>query len=159
MTKLNLIPGHPLLEKGGLPDPLPAPYALSMDSNGMGVTDFHAFDPDTPLVVVKAAVMNVFGGFAEEYVQQASKLLEASVTVAKRLGKEPKFGPLLMKAFVERVEFLSEQSKNRLMAWDGEGEFNTALPYCVVVEQDGGVDLQKSRPYVQGMVWAVRYKV
>jgi len=160
---LKYAPGHPK-EVEGLPNPLVAPYALCFDTVGMSVQDYHSFPSDTPLVAIKSVFINVIHAFAADYRNQVMNLFMASKSVAEKIGKnKPMIPGEMVDEALGRAQMAVERARERVIMWDGKGEFQSMLPYCIVVEQQADgvtiVDFQKSRLAVNGMIWCLRVEV
>jgi len=146
-----------------LPEPLVAPYAFGFDAASGFVTDFHAFNPETPLVMLKASFSNVLEAFVQEYKMHVAVLFNTAADLAKKLG-QPKgqISGEVANMCRGRADMRLEEGQQRLMQWDGTGELMVQLPYAVIAEQGEApnttINMRGSRIYVNGLIWVISHR-
>lgn len=158
--KLEMAPGSSIV----LPAVLSPPYAYGLDGASGLLNDFHAFDPETPLVLVKSSFSNVLEAFVADYKAQVLALFQAADAIAKKLatGKKAMISAEYAEMCRGRADMRLEEGQQRLMKWDGIGELAVQLPYAVIAqsgdESNPIIDFQHSRIRVNGMIWVCSYR-
>ena len=145
-----------------VPEVLQPPYAFGFDAAAGFLTDFHQFDPRTPLVMLKSSFSNVMEAFVHDYEAQLNAIYQAAETTCKKLGQTNPMSADFMRNLKIRARGRLEEGQHRLMQWDGKSELMVQLPYCLLAQQGEGdeatINFRASRPYVNGVIWVARWQ-